>query len=79
MSSMPCRRGGSATDEGLDDESIQRKVSPALPVWAAAFRCMGELVMPGGTAELVDDYGHHLPPKSGTQESTRRYGQSDRW
>ena len=60
-----------ACDEGLDDASIQRALSGFTRV-GRRFTRMGELVMPGGTAELVDDYGHHPTEVRATLESSRQ-------
>ena len=60
-----------ACDEGLDDESIQRGLAGFAGV-GRRFTRMGELVMPGGTAELVDDYGHHPTEVRATLESARQ-------
>ena len=60
-----------ACDEGLDDASIQRGLSGFTGV-GRRFTRMGELVMPGGTAELVDDYGHHPTEVRATLESSRQ-------
>tara|TARA_R110001592_G_scaffold363371_1_gene685655 strand:- start:275731 stop:277170 length:1440 start_codon:yes stop_codon:yes gene_type:complete len=60
-----------ACDEGLDDESIQRGLVGFAGV-GRRFTRMGELRFAGGTAELVDDYGHHPTEVRATLESSRQ-------
>ena len=60
-----------ACDEGLDDGSIQRGLANFTGV-GRRFTRMGALKLPGGTAELVDDYGHHPTEVSATLESARQ-------
>lgn len=60
-----------ACDEGLDDSAIQRGLSGFTGV-GRRFTYMGELVFPGGTAVLVDDYGHHPTEVRATLESARQ-------
>ena len=60
-----------ACDEGLDDGAIQRGLSGFSGV-GRRFTHMGELVFPGGTAVLVDDYGHHPTEVRATLESARQ-------
>lgn len=60
-----------ACDEGLDDAAIQRGLASFAGV-GRRFTRMGELVLPGGTAELVDDYGHHPTEVRATLESARQ-------
>ena len=60
-----------ACDEGLDDQSIQRGLAGFAGV-GRRFTRMGELRLAGGTAELVDDYGHHPTEVRATLESSRQ-------
>jgi UDP-N-acetylmuramate--alanine ligase len=60
-----------ACDEGLDDAAILRGLTGFTGV-GRRFTCMGELVLPGGTAQLVDDYGHHPTEVRATLESSRQ-------
>jgi UDP-N-acetylmuramate--alanine ligase len=60
-----------ACDEGLDDQSIQRGLAGFAGV-GRRFTRMGELRLPGGAAELVDDYGHHPTEVRATLESSRQ-------
>ena len=60
-----------AGDEGLDDGAIQRGLAGFSGV-SRRFSQMGELALPGGTALLVDDYGHHPTEVRATLESARQ-------
>ena len=60
-----------ACDEGLDDQSIQRGLVGFTGV-GRRFTQMGELHLPGGVAQLVDDYGHHPTEVRATLESSRQ-------
>jgi UDP-N-acetylmuramate--alanine ligase len=60
-----------ACDEGLDDGAIQRGLAGFSGV-SRRFTQMGELLLPGGAALLVDDYGHHPTEVRATLESTRQ-------
>jgi UDP-N-acetylmuramate--alanine ligase len=60
-----------ACDEGLDDGAIQRGLSSFTGV-GRRFTWMGELVLPAGKAQLVDDYGHHPTEVKATLESSRQ-------
>ena len=60
-----------ACDEGLDDDAIQRGLAGFAGV-GRRFTRMGELVMGNGTAQLVDDYGHHPTEVRATLESARQ-------
>ena len=60
-----------ACDEGLQDAAIQRGLAGFAGV-GRRFTQLGEVVFPGGTALLVDDYGHHPTEVKATLESTRQ-------
>jgi UDP-N-acetylmuramate--alanine ligase len=60
-----------ASDEGLDDGAIARGLAGFAGV-GRRFTRMGELAVPGGTAHLVDDYGHHPTEVRATLESARQ-------
>jgi UDP-N-acetylmuramate--alanine ligase len=60
-----------ACDEGLDDAAILRGLTGFTGV-GRRFTRVGELVLPGGTAQLVDDYGHHPTEVRATLESSRQ-------
>ena len=60
-----------ACDEGLDDQAIQRGLAGFSGV-GRRFTRMGQLHLAGGTAELVDDYGHHPTEVRATLESARQ-------
>jgi UDP-N-acetylmuramate--alanine ligase len=60
-----------ACDEGLDDLAIQRGLAGFAGV-GRRFTRMGELVLGEGTAQLVDDYGHHPTEVRATLESARQ-------
>ncbi|GGB87661.1 UDP-N-acetylmuramate--L-alanine ligase [Marinobacterium zhoushanense] len=47
-----------ATDEGVDDHSICRALESFQGV-GRRFQVLGEVPVDGGSATLVDDYGHH--------------------
>ncbi len=60
-----------ACDEGLDDSAIQRGLAGFAGV-GRRFTRMGELVLAEGSAQLVDDYGHHPTEVRATLESARQ-------
>jgi UDP-N-acetylmuramate--alanine ligase len=60
-----------ACDECLDDLAIQRGLAGFAGV-GRRFTRMGELVLGEGTAQLVDDYGHHPTEVRATLESARQ-------
>ena len=60
-----------ACDEGLQDEAMQRGLERFAGV-GRRFTQLGEVVFPGGTALLVDDYGHHPTEVRATLESARQ-------
>ncbi len=60
-----------ACDEGLDDLAIQRGLEKFSGV-ARRFEQLGEINFPGGSALLVDDYGHHPTEVSATLDSLRQ-------
>ena len=60
-----------ACDEGLRDADIQQGLAGFAGV-GRRFTRLGELSFPGGTAELVDDYGHHPTEVRATLESARQ-------
>jgi UDP-N-acetylmuramate--alanine ligase len=60
-----------ATDEGLDDASIQRGLAVFQGV-GRRFEVLGELPLAKGSALLVDDYGHHPTELRATLESARQ-------
>ena len=60
-----------ACDEGLEDEAIQSGLAGFAGV-GRRFTRMGELNLPGGTALLVDDYGHHPTEVRATLDSARQ-------
>ncbi len=60
-----------ACDEGLDDVAIQRGLANFAGV-GRRFEPLGELVFAGGTASLVDDYGHHPTEIAATLDSARQ-------
>ena len=66
-----------ACDEGLDDVSIQNGLAGFAGV-GRRFTHMGEIRLPGGVAELVDDYGHHPTEVRATLESSRQVWPSRR-
>jgi UDP-N-acetylmuramate--alanine ligase len=57
-----------ASDEGLDDEAIQLGLEKFSGV-GRRFQKLGEIKMAGGSALLLDDYGHHPTEVSATLES----------
>jgi len=60
-----------ACDEGIEDSHIQRGLSAFAGV-GRRFSRLGEITLPGGTAELVDDYGHHPTEVRATLQSARQ-------
>ncbi len=60
-----------ACDEGLPDEAIQQGLVDFAGV-GRRFTQLGEVVFPGGTALLVDDYGHHPTEVCATLDSVRQ-------
>ena len=60
-----------ACDEGLEDAAIQRGLAGFAGV-GRRFSCLGQIDFPGGTAELIDDYGHHPTEVKATLESVRQ-------
>ena len=58
-------------DEGLQDDAMQQGLAQFAGV-GRRFTQMGEVVFPGGTALLVDDYGHHPTEVRATLESARQ-------
>lgn len=60
-----------ATDEGLDDESIQAGLENFMGV-GRRFQVYGEYDIGGGKAMLVDDYGHHPREVAVTIEAIRK-------
>ncbi|CAA0109922.1 UDP-N-acetylmuramate--L-alanine ligase [Halioglobus japonicus] len=60
-----------ACDEGVSDDDIQQGLANFAGV-GRRFTRLGELVFPGGSAELVDDYGHHPTEVRATLESARQ-------
>jgi len=60
-----------ASDEGLPDSAVQQGLANFAGV-GRRFTQMGEIAFPGGTALLVDDYGHHPTEVRATLESVRQ-------
>ena len=60
-----------ACDEGVDDAAIQRGLAGFAGV-GRRFSGLGELAVAGGSALLVDDYGHHPTEVRATLESARQ-------
>ncbi len=60
-----------ACDEGLEDVAIQQGLAGFAGV-GRRFSCLGQIAFPGGTAELIDDYGHHPTEVRATLESVRQ-------
>ena len=60
-----------ACDEGVSDVDIQQGLANFAGV-GRRFTRLGELAFPGGSAELVDDYGHHPTEVRATLESVRQ-------
>jgi len=60
-----------ACDEGLQDEAVQRGLARFAGV-GRRFTQVGDVLFPGGTALLVDDYGHHPTEVKATLESARQ-------
>ncbi len=59
-----------ASDEGLSDEAIQKGLVGFQGV-GRRFEIHGEYPVPGGTAMLVDDYGHHPREVAATIKAVR--------
>jgi UDP-N-acetylmuramate--alanine ligase len=57
-----------ASDEGLDDKAIQLGLEKFSGV-GRRFQQLGEIRLAGGSALLLDDYGHHPTEVSATLES----------
>lgn len=60
-----------ACDEGLQDIHIQQGLAGFGGV-GRRFTRLGEIAFPGGTAELVDDYGHHPTEVRATLDSAHQ-------
>ncbi len=60
-----------ACDEGLRDADIQQGLARFGGV-GRRFTRLGEIHFPGGTAELVDDYGHHPTEVRATLDSVHQ-------
>ncbi|MBN7795379.1 UDP-N-acetylmuramate--L-alanine ligase [Parahaliea mediterranea] len=60
-----------ASDEGLADDAITRGLESFAGV-GRRFSLLGELAFEGGSAILVDDYGHHPTEVRATLESARQ-------
>jgi UDP-N-acetylmuramate--alanine ligase len=60
-----------ACDEGLQDVAIQQGLAGFAGV-ARRFTRLGQIAFPGGTAELIDDYGHHPTEVRATLASVRQ-------
>ena len=60
-----------ACDEGIQDTAIQRGLAEFAGV-GRRFTRLGQIAFPGGTAELVDDYGHHPTEVRATLESLQQ-------
>jgi UDP-N-acetylmuramate--alanine ligase len=60
-----------ACDEGLSDTAIQQGLEGFAGV-GRRFTRLGEISFPGGTAQLVDDYGHHPTEVRATLESVHQ-------
>jgi UDP-N-acetylmuramate--alanine ligase len=60
-----------ACDEGLADTAMQQGLETFAGV-GRRFTQLGEISFPGGTALLVDDYGHHPTEVKATLESARQ-------
>jgi UDP-N-acetylmuramate--alanine ligase len=60
-----------ACDEGLQDAAMQQGLAGFAGV-GRRFTQLGEVAFPGGTALLVDDYGHHPTEVKATLESARQ-------
>ncbi|MDG2045975.1 MAG: UDP-N-acetylmuramate--L-alanine ligase [Halioglobus sp.] len=60
-----------ACDEGLSDADIQQGLAGFAGV-SRRFTHLGELIFPSGTAQLVDDYGHHPTEVRATLESVHQ-------
>ncbi len=60
-----------ACDEGLEDAAIVAGLKHFQGV-GRRFQIIGELVLPAGSATLVDDYGHHPTELAATIEAARQ-------
>jgi UDP-N-acetylmuramate--alanine ligase len=60
-----------ACDEGVPDESIEKGLAEFSGV-GRRFTLLGEIGFPGGSAQLVDDYGHHPTEVKATLEAVRQ-------
>ena len=60
-----------ACDEGIDDAAIQRGLAGFAGV-NRRFTQLGDILFPGGSALLVDDYGHHPTEVRATLDSVRQ-------
>jgi UDP-N-acetylmuramate--alanine ligase len=60
-----------ACDEGLDDSAIVAGLKHFQGV-GRRFQILGDLSLPGGSAVLVDDYGHHPTELQATIEAARQ-------
>ena len=59
-----------ASDEGVDDASIQKALSQFEGV-GRRFQIYGDYPIPGGEIMLVDDYGHHPSEVAATTQAIR--------
>ena len=60
-----------ACDEGLEDADIQQGLREFAGV-GRRFTRVGEIAFPAGSAELIDDYGHHPTEVKATLDSLRQ-------
>jgi UDP-N-acetylmuramate--alanine ligase len=60
-----------ASDEGIDDEAIVRGIERYQGV-GRRFQIYGDIPVAGGSALLVDDYGHHPTEVGATIEAVRQ-------
>ncbi|MEP1470685.1 MAG: UDP-N-acetylmuramate--L-alanine ligase [Halieaceae bacterium] len=60
-----------ACDEGLDDDAIRRGLAGFGGV-GRRFTQLGKMEFPAGSAQLVDDYGHHPTEVRATLESAQQ-------
>ena len=60
-----------ASDEGVDDDAIERGLRDFSGV-NRRFSRLGELKFGNGSAELVDDYGHHPTEVRATLDAARQ-------
>jgi UDP-N-acetylmuramate--alanine ligase len=60
-----------ACDEGLPDGDIQKGLAEFAGV-GRRFTRVGEIAFPGGSAELIDDYGHHPTEVRATLDALRQ-------